>query len=315
MYTWVFECLVSYYCVSYSKLHAAFPVRAIHPDFAACIPRQRYNGQWKLEKPLFLLHAWCSYVSGLSLHRRHPLKGTESRVGCEEWRKTEERREKRQNGEGWSKKVKSLLCLCPAPVARPLLPPTTQPRSLGKSWATSTKALCVHLFVCMCVRTCVCLHVFCGHVCTFTCQVRLMLLPRRMQGLQPWALKINYFQSLGCTWWNSMQVPRSITWNHSTPIKTIRNVGDKKRKCILDLSSIMIQKTFQSKSSLLRKHKLLIVSFFHNIPKHLVNSFAVESSKHGANCVPFENPICCLDKQNVLIFYSVAAAALKSKSV
>ena len=44
---------------------------------------------------------------------------------------------------------------------------------------------------------------------------------------------------------------------------------------------------------------------------NLVNSCAVKSSEHAANCVLFESPICCLEKQNVHIFYSMAAAGLK----
>lgn len=130
------------------------PVRAIHSDFAARIPRQRYNGHWKLKKPLFLLHARCSYVSGLSLHSRHPLKGNRelSRI----WREGERER-KRWNREGRSEKVKSLLFLCPAPVARPLLPPTSR-----ACWTRSTKAACVfvHAIVCFWRLECVCLHVF-----------------------------------------------------------------------------------------------------------------------------------------------------------
>lgn len=120
------------------------PVRAIHSDFAARIPRQRYNGHWKLEKPLFLLHARCSYVSSLSLHSRHPLKGNRelSRI----WREGERER-KRWNREGRSEKVKSLLFLCPAPVARPLLPPTSQACSLRKAEQEVQKRR-----VCSCMR-------------------------------------------------------------------------------------------------------------------------------------------------------------------
>lgn len=54
---------------------------------------------------------------------------------------------------------------------------------------------------------------------------------------------------------------------------------------------------------------------FHNVLQHLVSSFAVSSSKDGANCVLFESPICCPDKQNFLIFYSIAAAGLKLRSL
>lgn len=71
------ECLRAWFhiTVSYSKLYAALP-RQSHSSrfFAACIPRQPYNGQRKLEKPLFLLHARCGCVSGFSLHERHPLR-------------------------------------------------------------------------------------------------------------------------------------------------------------------------------------------------------------------------------------------------
>lgn len=72
---------------------------------------------------------------------------------------------KGKNREGWSEKVKSPLFLCPAPVTRPLQPPTRQPRALGKSWRTSTKALCVRA----CVFLLVCYHMHMLACILWTC--------------------------------------------------------------------------------------------------------------------------------------------------
>lgn len=67
--------------------------------------------------------------------------------------------------ECWSKKVKSLLFFCPAPVARPLLPPlSSQSCSPGeRAEQKCTKALCERV---SCRRRfCPNVHVFCVLIC------------------------------------------------------------------------------------------------------------------------------------------------------
>lgn len=107
------------------------------------------------------LYSPCRDVSGLSFHSRHPHRGIERTRMWQEEKYGGKQREMLKRG-GWSKKVKSLLFLCPAPVARPL-PPTTQSCWLGTSWWRSTKA--VFLCVDVCASTCLTAYVCLQNVC------------------------------------------------------------------------------------------------------------------------------------------------------
>lgn len=153
----VFGCPVSYYCVSYSKLHAAFLLSEL---FVRIRPSTFLDGIGTKKKPERQLSPG-SYVFG----QRH-LREAEKRDRCWEWRM----RGKwggRGETECWSEKVKSLLFFCPAPVARPLLPPlSSQSCSPGeRAEQKCTKALCERV---SCRRASVQTYMY--FVCSFACQ-------------------------------------------------------------------------------------------------------------------------------------------------